>query len=134
MTCDLNAECLSKREKLKSTSYILTQLIIHIKNIMHLYGVAIFGLGAKLMTFSLKAKASKSPLRGAGDLHEKRETAQYISEMTLVLRNLAKTHEMLSLQGLLEVAHYEAFIVATQNELPENELEHLKELSRASIG
>ena len=99
-----------------------------------LWCVAIFGLGAKLMTFSLKAKANKSPLRGAGDLHEKRETAQYISEMTLVLRNLAKTHEMLSLQGLLEVAHYEAFIVATQNELPENELEHLKELSRASIG
>ena len=68
------------------------------------------------------------------NLSARRETAQYISEMTLELRNLAKAHQLLSLQGLLEVAYYEAFTAATQNELPEGELEHLGELMRASGG
>ncbi|MEP6827069.1 MAG: hypothetical protein ABJA10_03250 [Aestuariivirga sp.] len=41
---------------------------------------------------------------------------------------------MIALQGLLEVAYYEAFTVAAQIELPEGELEHLRDLSRASTG
>lgn len=67
-------------------------------------------------------------------MEARRETAQYISEMTLELRNLAKAYEMHSLQGLLEVAYYEAFIVATQNEIPEGELERIKEMSSAATG
>ena len=62
----------------------------------------------------------------------KRETAQYISEMALELRNLAKAHNLQSLQGLLEVAYYEAFSASTQIEPPPGELEHLATLSRAS--
>ncbi len=85
------------------------------------------------MTFTLKTKTDKFPLQDATNARAKRETAQYISEMTLVLRNLAKTYELVSLQGLLEVAHYEAFTVATQIELPEGELERIKEMSRAAI-
>ena len=86
------------------------------------------------MTYSLKVQTSRSPQRGTANLGARRETAQYISEMTLELRNMAKAHEMLSLQGLLEVAYYEAFIVATKNELPKGELEHIKGLRRVLIG
>ncbi len=84
------------------------------------------------MTYSLKRQTGTSHAHHAAHLGARRETAQYISEMTLALRNLAKAHEMLSLQGLLEVAYYEAFTAATENEIPEGELERLQELSRAS--
>ncbi len=63
-----------------------------------------------------------------------RETAQYIADMVLELRNLAKSSEMKPLQGLLEVSFYEAFSVANKIEIPEGEIEHLRELSKASNG
>ncbi len=63
---------------------------------------------------------------------EKRETAQYIADMVLELRNMAKSAEMKTLQGLLEVSFYEAFSVANRVSIPEGEIEHLRELSRAS--
>ena len=63
-----------------------------------------------------------------------RETAQYIADMVLELRNLAKATEMLTLQGLLEVSFYEAFAVANKVPMPEGEIEHLRELSKASSG
>ena len=85
------------------------------------------------MTISL-IPAKKAGTRNNISLEGKRETAQYIADMTLELRNLAKAHHMSSLQGLLEVAYYQAFTAATYNELPEGELEHLEELARASIG
>ena len=84
--------------------------------------------------YSLKLQSNSAHSRGAVTLAARRETAQYISELTLELRNLAKAHEMSSLQGLLEVAYYEAFTVATQIELPEGELERIKEMSNAAIG
>jgi hypothetical protein len=62
------------------------------------------------------------------------ETAQYIADMVLELRNLAKAHAFLSLQGLLEVSYYEAFATANKVEVPNDELEHLKGLSRAAVG
>ena len=86
------------------------------------------------MTNSLKVQHGKLQPGSVANLAARRETAQYISEMTLELRNLAKAHEMLSLQGLLEVAYYEAFTVATQIELPEGELERIKEMSHAATG
>ena len=83
-------------------------------------------------TATLQAK--RPALRNNINLEGRRETAQYISELTLELRNLAKAHNMLSLQGLLEVAYYEAFTAATHNELPAGEREHLEELMRAANG
>ena len=62
------------------------------------------------------------------------ETAQYIADMTLELRNMAKAFEMITLQGLLEVTFYEAFSAANKVEIPEGELEKLRELSKASTG
>ena len=63
-----------------------------------------------------------------------RETAQYIADMVLELRNMAKSAELVTLQGLLEVAFYEAFTVANKVVLPEGEIEKLRELSKASSG
>ena len=54
--------------------------------------------------------------------------------MVLELRNMAKTAEMKTLQGFLEVSFYEAFSVANKVEVPEGEIEHLRELSMASNG
>jgi polyhydroxyalkanoate synthesis regulator phasin len=61
-----------------------------------------------------------------------RETAQYISDMMLELRNMAKSAELKTLQGLLEVSFYEAFTVANKVDISDEEIEHLRELSRAS--
>lgn len=83
---------------------------------------------------SLKEQSRSPDSKGAINLAARRETAKYISELTLELRNLAKAHDMLSLQGLLEVAYYEAFTVSTQVELPEGELERIKEMSNAATG
>lgn len=63
---------------------------------------------------------------------DRKETAQYISEMVLELRNLAKAVDIRSLQDLLELCFYEAFTAANKVEIPEGELEHLRELSNAS--
>ena len=63
-----------------------------------------------------------------------RETAQYIADMMLELRNMAKFTELKTLQGLLEVSFYEAFSVANRVEIPEGEIEKLRELSMASNG
>ena len=84
------------------------------------------------MKYSLKIQSGRSHQHGRANSEARRETAQYISELTLELRNLAKAHEMSSLQGLLEVAYYEAFTVATQIQLPEGELERIKEMSNAA--
>ena len=61
-----------------------------------------------------------------------RETAQYIADIMLELRNMARSAELKTLQGLLEVSFYEAFSVANKVDIPEEEIEHLRELSRAS--
>jgi hypothetical protein len=61
-----------------------------------------------------------------------RETAQYIADMMLELRNIAKSAELKTLQGLLEVSFYEAFSVANKVDLPEGEIEKLRELSTAA--
>ena len=63
-----------------------------------------------------------------------RETAQYIADMVLELRNMAKAVELLTLQGLLEVTFYEAFSAANQVVIPEGEIEKLRGLSKASNG
>jgi hypothetical protein len=57
-----------------------------------------------------------------------RETARYISDMILELRNLAKGSNMSTLQGLLEISYYEAYGVANHVAVPENEEQFLEEL------
>ncbi len=57
-----------------------------------------------------------------------RQTALYIADMILELRNLAKGAQMTTLQGLLEISYYEAYGVANRVEVPDNELERLQEI------
>ena len=61
-----------------------------------------------------------------------RDTAEYISEMILELRNLARVHQLYTVMVPLEYAYYEAFSAANRVEIPDGEIERIKELSRAS--
>ncbi len=62
-----------------------------------------------------------------------RETAQYIADLVLELRNMAKSADHKTLQGLLEVSFYEAFSAANRVEIPPEEIDKLRELSKASV-
>ncbi|MDE2446576.1 MAG: hypothetical protein KGO94_10375, partial [Alphaproteobacteria bacterium] len=64
----------------------------------------------------------------------RRETAQYVADMVLELRGMAKAYDLQTLQSLLEASFYEAFSVANHVEIPPGEIEKLRELSLASTG
>ncbi len=83
-------------------------------------------------------------LKGIGSIHSRKpqskvksidinpvEVAQYVTDMTLELRNLAKAAGLKTLQGLLEVTYYEAFEATRPVIAPEGEAERLAELARA---
>jgi hypothetical protein len=57
-----------------------------------------------------------------------RDTAQYIADMILQLRNLAKGSHMSTLQGLLEISYYEAFSAANAIVIPEGEEQRLEDM------
>jgi hypothetical protein len=61
-----------------------------------------------------------------------RELAQYIADMLLEMRNMAKSAGLPTLLGLLEVTYCEAFSIANKVEIPEGELEKLRRLASAS--
>jgi hypothetical protein len=56
------------------------------------------------------------------------ETASYIADMILELRNLAKNNNMDTLQGLLEISYYEAYAEAHPVLVPPGELQHLEDI------
>ena len=56
------------------------------------------------------------------------ETAQYIADMILELRNLAKASEFDTLQGLLEISYYEAFSAANRIRIPKDEESFIHDL------
>jgi hypothetical protein len=58
-----------------------------------------------------------------------KETAQYIADMLLELRNLAKSAGLKNLQGFLEVSYYEAFSSANRSPIPTGEVERLEQMS-----
>jgi hypothetical protein len=72
----------------------------------------------------------RGPRLGTAD--SQRETAQYITDMVLELRNLARSSELKTLSGLLEIAFYEAFSLANKVEIPPAEVERLKALEAAA--
>jgi len=67
-----------------------------------------------------------------GSADTQRDTAQYITDMVLELRNLARSAELKTLSGLLEIAFYEAFSLANKVEIPPAEVERLKALEAAA--
>lgn len=75
-----------------------------------------------------------SAQNGDGNLaiptHEQRETAQYVADMILELRNLSKALKLYAVTVPLEYAYYEAFSVANRTAAPAAEVERLRDLSR----
>lgn len=61
-----------------------------------------------------------------------RETAEYLSDMILELRNLARSVQLHTVMVPLEFAYYEAFGVAHRVEVPPGEAERIRELSRSA--
>lgn len=57
-----------------------------------------------------------------------RQTAQYIADMVLELRNMAKAENFDALRELLELTYYEAFTIAHKVEVPSGEQERIDRL------
>jgi hypothetical protein len=79
-----------------------------------------------------RARANTNSLRQMPAQVAARQTAHYIADLLLELRNLAKGQGLVTVQGLLEVAYYEAFAASMEIKLPNGELERLREMGRAS--
>jgi hypothetical protein len=60
------------------------------------------------------------------------ETAQYIADMLLELRNIARLAALTTLFGLLELSFCEAFSIANKVKIPDGEIEKLRQLVRAA--
>lgn len=61
-----------------------------------------------------------------------RDTAEYLADMILELRNLARSVQLHTVMVPLEFAYYEAFGFAHRVEVPSAEVERIRELSRAA--
>lgn len=61
-----------------------------------------------------------------------REIAQYIADMILELRNMARSAKLYKIMVPLEFAYYEAFSVANRVNIPKAELERLQALAKAA--
>jgi hypothetical protein len=83
-------------------------------------------------------RRAAAPVTGRGPVEKsvaslparQRDAAEYISEMILELRNLARVHQLYTVMVPLEYAYYEAFSVANRVEVPEGEVERIKELGK----
>ena len=60
-----------------------------------------------------------------------RETAEYLADMILELRNLARSVQLYTVMVPLEYSYYEAFGVANKVEVPAAEIERIKVLTKA---
>lgn len=60
-----------------------------------------------------------------------RETAEYLADMILELRNLARSVQLHAVMVPLEFAYYEAFGAANRVEVPPGEAERIRKLARA---
>ena len=63
---------------------------------------------------------------------QQRELAQYVADMLLELRNMAKAAGLTTLLGLLELSFCEAYSIANKVKIPDGEIEKLKRLARAA--
>ncbi len=61
-----------------------------------------------------------------------KDAAQYIADMILELRNMAKANKLFQVMVPLEYACYEAFAIANKVESPPEEVERLNEISKFS--
>ncbi len=61
-----------------------------------------------------------------------RDTAEYLADMILELRNLARSVGLHTVMVPLEFAYYESFGVAHRVEVPPGEIERIRQLSKAA--
>lgn len=78
------------------------------------------------------ARTAEKPAGAGAPGPRQRDAAEYIAEMVLELRNLARNHRLFTVMVPLEYAYYEAFGVAHRVEVPDGEIERIRELSKAS--
>ncbi len=60
------------------------------------------------------------------------ELAQYIADMLLELRDMARAAGLKTLLGLLEITFCEAFSIANKVEIPPGEIEKLRRMAKAA--
>ena len=60
------------------------------------------------------------------------ETAQYVADMILELRNMVKAAKLHNVMAPLEYAYYEAFSVANQVDVPQDEIDRIRSLTKAA--
>jgi hypothetical protein len=70
--------------------------------------------------------------KARGKRNREQETAQYIADMLLELRNIARSAALTTLFGLLELSFCEAFSIANKVKIPDGEIEKLRQLVRAA--
>jgi hypothetical protein len=63
---------------------------------------------------------------------QERELAQYVADMLLELRKMAKAAGLTTLLGLLELSYCEAYSIANRVKIPDGEIEKLKRLAKAA--
>lgn len=72
------------------------------------------------------ASGQPKPQSEAGFTVAQIDTAQYIADMVLELRNMAKGAELYATMVPLEYAYYEAFSVANRVRVPDKEIARLQ--------
>ncbi|MCB1431929.1 MAG: hypothetical protein KDK75_05655 [Alphaproteobacteria bacterium] len=87
---------------------------------------------AEIATINKSSKNVASNDSDAGLTLRQRETAQYVSDMILELRNLAKAVKLFKVMVPLEYAYYEAYSVANRVDVPNEEADRLRELAKLS--
>lgn len=87
--------------------------------------------GASAATSALVEGSSKSASRPDLSFPERqKQTAEYLADMILELRNLARNVQLHTVMVPLEYAYYEAFGVANKVEVPAHEVERIKQLAK----
>lgn len=85
------------------------------------------GMGLSLLEGALQSMASE----GRASFSE-RQTAEYLVDIILELRNLARMSKLYTVMVPLEYAYYEAFGIANRVDVPPEEVERIKTLSKIS--
>jgi hypothetical protein len=84
--------------------------------------------GAEIENPGVTMAQAKTPKTLTKRAAKQLETAQYIADMLLELRNLARSSGLPTLLGLLEITFCEAFSIANKVVIPEAELEKLRRI------
>ncbi len=83
------------------------------------------GIGLSLLEGALQSMGCD----GGSPLNQ-RQTAEYLVDIILELRNLARMSKLYTVMVPLEYAYYEAFGIANRVEVPPEEVERIKALSK----